>query len=83
MLEIPSIIRIIAEIHLLKLCDLKPQGYRVRDSNHFTYVLQDGIDFPKLVIYHLAIHAHTCILSYINYLAIYTLTSQVRITCEQ
>ena len=37
MLEIPSIIRIIAEIHLLKLCDLEPQGYRVRDSNHFTY----------------------------------------------
>ena len=37
MLEIPSIIGIIAEIHLLKLCDLEPQGYRVRDSNHFTY----------------------------------------------
>ena len=34
MLEVRSIIRIIAGIHLLKLCD---QGYRVRDSNHFTY----------------------------------------------
>ena len=72
MLEIPSNIRIIAEMHLLKLCDLKPQGHRVRDSNHFTYAQLDGIDFPKLVIYRLAIHAHTCILSYINYLAIYS-----------
>ena len=36
MLEIPSIIKIIAEIDLLKLCDLEPQGYKVRDSNYFT-----------------------------------------------
>ena len=36
MLEIPSIIRIIAEIDLLKLCDLEPQGYKVRDSKYFT-----------------------------------------------
>ena len=36
MLEIPSIIRIIAETDLLKLCDLEPQGYKVRDSNYFT-----------------------------------------------
>ena len=49
MLEIPSkasIIRIIAEIHLLKLCDPEPQGYRVRDSNHFIYAQLDDIDFP-------------------------------------
>ena len=50
MLEIPSIIRIITEIHLLKLCDLEPQGYKVRDSIHFTYAQLDSIDFPKLVI---------------------------------
>ena len=36
MLEIPSILRIIAETDLLKLCDLEPQGYKVRDSNYFT-----------------------------------------------
>ena len=38
MLEIPSIIRIIAETYLLKLCDLaiEPQGYKVRESNNFT-----------------------------------------------
>ena len=41
MLEILSIIRIIAEIDLLKLCDLEPQGYKVRDSNYFM------VDFPK------------------------------------
>ena len=41
MLEIPSIIRIIAEIDLLKLYDLEPQGYKVRDSNYFK------VDFPK------------------------------------
>ena len=69
MLEIPSIIRIIAEIHYnLKLCDLEQQGYKVRDSNHFPYAQLDGIDFPKLVIYRLAIHVATCIVSYINYL---------------
>ena len=44
MLEIPSIIRIIAEIDLLKLCDLEPQEYKVRDSNYFTYTLM--VDFP-------------------------------------
>ena len=38
MLEIPSIITIIAEMHLLKLCGLDPQGYKVRDSNYFTCV---------------------------------------------
>ena len=32
MLEIPSIIRIIEEIDLLKLSELEPQGYKVRDS---------------------------------------------------
>ena len=37
MLEIPSIIRKIAETDLLKLCDLEPQGYKVRDSNYLTY----------------------------------------------
>ena len=37
MLEIPSIIKIIAEIHLLKLYGLDPQGYnKDRDSNYFT-----------------------------------------------
>ena len=45
MLEIPSIIRIIAEIDLLKLCDLKPQRYKVRYSNYFTYAYMVG--FPK------------------------------------
>ena len=32
MLEIPSIITINAEMHLLKLCALDPHGYKVRDS---------------------------------------------------
>ena len=41
MLEIPSISRITAEIDLLKLCDLEPQGYKVRDSNYLM------VDFPK------------------------------------
>ena len=41
MLEIPSIIRIIEEIDLLKLSDLEPQGYKVRDSNFFM------VDFSK------------------------------------
>ena len=36
MLEMPSIIRIITEVDLLKLCDLEPQGYEVRDSYYFT-----------------------------------------------
>ena len=35
LLEIPSIIRIITVTDLLKLCDLEPQGYKVRDSNYF------------------------------------------------
>ena len=39
MIEIPF--RIIAEIDLLKLCDLEPQGYKVRDFNYFM------VDFPK------------------------------------
>ena len=38
MLEISSIITIIAEMHLLILCGLDPQGYKVRDSNYFTCV---------------------------------------------
>ena len=38
MLEIPSIITINAEMHLLELCGLDPQGYKVRDFNYFTCV---------------------------------------------
>ena len=38
MLEIPLIIAIIAEIDLLKLCDVEPQGYKVRGSNYFNCV---------------------------------------------
>ena len=73
MLEIPSIIRIIAEIHYnLKLCDLEPQGYKVRDSNHFPYAQLDGIDFPKLVIIIPLRYTCTYIVSYINYLSIYS-----------
>ena len=60
MLEIPSIIRIIAEIDLLKLYDLEPQGYKVRDSNYFK------VDFPKFS--HILL-SFTYIVSYINYLA--------------
>ena len=55
MLEIPSI------IDLLKLCDLEPQGYKVRDSNYFM------TDFPKFS--HI-LFSYTYIVSYINYLVI-------------
>ena len=67
MLKITSIIRIIAEIHLLKLCDLEPQGYRLSDSNYFTYAQMVQI-FQNLIIYCLAIHSY--IVSYINCLVI-------------
>ena len=46
MREIPSIIRIIAQINLLNcMCGLEPQGQKVRVSNYFTWVQR--ADFPK------------------------------------
>ena len=47
MLEIPSFIIIIAEMHLLKLCGLDPQGYKVRDSNYFTCVYHIALTFDE------------------------------------
>ena len=58
MVEVPLIIRIIAEIDLLQLCDLEPQGYKVRDSNYF------------MAKFGHVLFSYTYIVSYINYLAI-------------